>query len=51
MEPEAIRVAGGNVALPDGSAQWRKMADMKARNVLWRGVNPATPDNSIVGYW
>ena len=46
-EPEEIRVAGGNVALPDGSAQWRKMADMKARYVRFT----ATPLTTIIGHW
>ena len=50
VEPEAIRVAGANVALPDGSAQWRKMKDMKSRWVFWSGT-PAAPQNTIIGYW
>ena len=49
-EPETFKVAGGNVALPDGSAQWRKMSDMKSRFVLWTGANPAG-QTTIVGYW
>ena len=50
VEPDAIRVAGGNVALPDGSAQWRKMTDMKSRFVRWTG-NPAAGQTTIIGYW
>lgn len=50
VEPDTIRTAGGNVALPDGSAHWRKMGDMKSRFVRWTG-NPATGLNTIVGYW
>lgn len=49
-EPAAIKVAGGNVALPDGSAQWRKTSDMKSRFVRWTGT-PATGQTTIVGYW
>ena len=50
QEPDLIRVAGGNVALPDGSAQWRKISDMKSRWVRWDG-SPGTPLNNIIGYW
>jgi len=47
-EPEVIKVAGGNVALPDGSAQWRKMEAMKARFVRWTTTGPLS---TIIGYW
>ncbi|MBI5801812.1 MAG: type II secretion system protein [Verrucomicrobia bacterium] len=47
-EPEAIKSAGGNVALPDGSAQWRKQSSMDRRDVRW---NAAGPLNTIFGYW
>ncbi|MEQ2006051.1 MAG: type II secretion system protein [Limisphaerales bacterium] len=50
VEPDQIRTAGGNVALPDGSAQWRKTSDMKSRFVRWTG-NPAAGQTTIVGYW
>ncbi|MBM3875155.1 MAG: type II secretion system protein [Verrucomicrobia bacterium] len=49
-EPEQIKTAGGNVALPDGSAHWRKMEVMAARNVRWSGTPPA-PLTTIIGYW
>ena len=49
-QPDAIKSAGGNVALPDGSAQWRKTSDMKSRWVFWSG-SPANPANTIIGYW
>ena len=49
-EPEVIGVVGGNVSLPDGSAQWRQMSTMNARNVYWNG-NPAAPVANIIGYW
>jgi len=49
-EPDAIRTAGSNVSLPDGSAQWRKTADMRSRWVRWSG-NPATGQAAIIGYW
>ncbi len=49
-EPDTFKVAGGNVALPDGSAQWRKLSDIKSRFVRWTG-NPASGQTTIVGYW
>ncbi|KAF0178271.1 MAG: prepilin-type N-terminal cleavage/methylation domain-containing protein [Limisphaerales bacterium] len=49
-EPETFKVAGGAVSLPDGSAQWRKMSDMKARYVRWTGANPSG-QTAIIGYW
>jgi prepilin-type N-terminal cleavage/methylation domain-containing protein len=51
VEPSVIRVAGANVALPDGSAQWRKMSDMKSRWVFWNGSASTTGAASIIGYW
>jgi prepilin-type N-terminal cleavage/methylation domain-containing protein len=50
VEPEAIRTAGGAVSLPDGSAHWRKMSDMRSRFVRWTGATPAG-QTTIVGYW
>jgi prepilin-type N-terminal cleavage/methylation domain-containing protein len=47
-EPEAIKVAGGNVALPDGSAAWRQMHTMKPRFVRWTATGPLS---TITGYW
>jgi prepilin-type N-terminal cleavage/methylation domain-containing protein len=47
-EPEVIKVAGGNVCLPDGSAQWRNLNVMKPRWVRW---NTTGPLNTIIGYW
>src|SRR5581483_2537527 len=38
--PEAIRADGGNVGLPDGSAQWRKLGIMGARWVRWTSTGP-----------
>ena len=47
-EPEVINVAGGNVCLPDGSAQWRKLEKMTTRYVRW---NTTGPLSTIIGYW
>ena len=51
VEPDVIRVAGSNVALPDGSAQWRKMSAMKSRWVSWSGPAATSGANTIIGYW
>jgi hypothetical protein len=40
--------AGGNVALPDGSAHWRKLQTMAARDVRWDANGPL---GTIIGHW
>jgi hypothetical protein len=47
-EPEVIKVAGGNVALPDGSAAWRNLNQMRTRYVRWTSTGPLS---TIIGYW
>jgi len=49
-EPAAIGSAGGNVGLPDGSAQWRRQAVMHPRHVRWTDNGPLESSN-ITGYW
>lgn len=51
LEPSALKSDGGNVALVDGSVEWRKQIKMRPRVVVWRNDNPQTSANQNTGYW
>jgi len=48
-EPAAIRSAGGNCGLVDGSVEWRNQRVMHQRYFRWSAAG--APQSNIVGYW
>jgi prepilin-type N-terminal cleavage/methylation domain-containing protein len=50
-EPAQIGAVGGNVALVDGSINWRKQAVMSQHYVVWNLKNPVAYNTTYIGYW
>jgi prepilin-type N-terminal cleavage/methylation domain-containing protein len=52
VEPAAIGSEGGNVGKTDGSVEWTKQAQMKARYVRFHPAGSSfTPDDTLSGYF
>jgi len=50
-EPTAIGSQGGNVALVDGSVNWRKQAIMNQHYVVWSSTASPGYNPQYLGYW
>jgi prepilin-type N-terminal cleavage/methylation domain-containing protein len=51
IEPGLIGSEGGNVAMPDGSVNWRRQSAMRPHSIVFPSPSQYTPSTKYSGYW